>query len=1205
MRNLVLKLSLVVVLVLYAGFSAIGQTITGDIVGTVTDPSGAVVAGAKVTATNVATNVATSATTNQDGVYSIRFLQIGTYKVSVTSKGFTTLETTPFLLEVAQVAKVDAKLKLGSEASVQVNSQLAPILNTENGTISTNIPATLINDLPVNGHSFMELAQFAPGVSVGDQNQWNGATGSPNNSGERPQSFATLPNINGNRTYNNNYYIDGIENTDSGADLGNGFGEPIYDPDPDSLESVNIFTSSAPAEFGNATGGQIVSVLKSGTNQFHGSASGYLQNYLMDANTFGNKRNYNVISATSTTPGTITPRSPYTQTIYSGTFGGPVVIPKLFNGKNKLFFFADYQGYFKPSGSISQTNVALNAWRGNTTSNDPNDPSVSPLAGYAYFGSALGKQLYDSQNGFAPFNQTINGTTYQNLVPIKNPVATYLFAHPNLYPLANTPITGLIQNGYTGTVKSLTENNQFDVKMDYSPTDNDRISGSFSYSNAHDGQSQFLTPVSFPTLSYFPYKALRLNYVHTFSASVVNEFRIGLTRNHYNQLPATNASFGANGDGVVGINFPNQTALGFTQQGFSVNGAQGINSFGTSSAFNTGVDNTFQYEDNLTILRGHHTIKAGAQLIRYQNNYFPGANYGGALGTQSYTGLFTGDPAAGSATGYDFADFVLGYVSSLTVSQSIGDVGEREYRSAVFAQDDWKITPTLTLNLGLRYQYTQPVYEVNNKISNINLATGAIVLAGQDGNSRSLYSPVHNEFNPRLGFAWQERPRLVIRGGLGITTFMDFNALSHTGNFPFTAKVAESAVNPTTTSGGTPFFTANGFPTATGTNTNYTAWTNLKPQFETQYDLVSEYELSNTSSLTLAYVGNFANRLLDVRNPNQWTLIGTPSSAPYFSTLGKGSVNLYESEGASNFNAAEVSYRQRPTQGLELIVNYTYSKNLADTTGPIAINDISGTTTLPEDSYDLHREYGPVGSDQRHQFNGIANYALPFGSGKRFFSGANRAVDEAIGGWKVSASSVLLGGFPLAIRAGSTGNILGGGGYIRAHQYRKMKIVGRKYGYIVGNGPNSAGVVGNYLQSFPNNEVLAGAFGTDPSATHSNYIGAGTCNNSALQQDDGSCAYGIPFVLTEATGQAPNFNDTVRIGTERAPAFRGVDGTLSKDFRVYETNTLQFRCNAYNLGNITSYNNPNVIINGSNNWGIVQSTRSQQRTLELQLTYKF
>jgi hypothetical protein len=471
---------------------------------------------------------------------------------------------------------------------------VAPILNTENGTISTTITETLIEAMPVNGHNLSTLAQYVPGVNVADGNQWNGATGSPNNSGERTQSFATLPNVNGNRTYSNNYTLDGISIVDTGANISNGFGAPAYNPGPDTIKEYTVITTVPPAEYGDATGGQFVSVMKSGTNSYHGGVYAFLQNYLLDANTFGDKRS---------TP--FTPRSQYTQKIFGATLGGPVRIPKLFNGKDKLFFFVNYEGYRKPSAGTGTLNVPLNAWRGNTTSASSVDATVSPLAGYAYFGNTNFPQLYDSQNNFAPLNQVINGVTYYNLVPIRNPVAQYLFAHPNLYPLANHAAATIpIQNNYQGITKSLQRNDQADMKVDWKISDRDSIFARVTGGEAWDGQSIALTPVSFPGVNDFPFKQYAANYTRIISPSIVNEFRAGFTRIGYESFNQDQSGLFGAGNSLVGIPYP-QTIPGFSQQSFSESSnSTGVGTFGTTASGNIALDNQFSYGDNLTLERG-------------------------------------------------------------------------------------------------------------------------------------------------------------------------------------------------------------------------------------------------------------------------------------------------------------------------------------------------------------------------------------------------------------------------------------------------------------------------------------------------------------------------------------------------------------------------------------------------------------------------
>lgn len=1181
---------------------AFAQTVTGDISGTVTDASGAVVVGAKVTATNLATNISVSAATNKDGIYSIRFLQIGTYKVEVVSRGFVTQDTEPFLLEVSQVAKVDARLKPGSEATIVVTSDLSPLLNTENGTVSTTISETLINDLPVNGHNTTELAQVMPGSSVADGNQWNGSVSSPNNSGERVQSFATLPNINGNRTYSTNFSLDGISIVDTGANLGNGYGAPMYNVPPEALQELTILSVVPPAEYGDGAT-QILSVMKTGGNGYHGSAGAYLQNWQMDANTFGAKR---------VLPGNaFAPRSKYTQTNYNVTFGGPV---PLF--RHRLFFFADFEAYRLPSASFSRINVPLNAWRGYTTAaaGSP-DTSVSPLAGYAYFGSAV-PQLYDSQNGFKPLNQTIGGVVYQNLVPINNPVAKYLFAHTGLLPLANNaPAVAPIQYNYQGVSKSLVQNNQGDIKLDWVPNDKNRISARFTNGDANGAPSQQLTPISFAGVSDFPIKQFVLLYTRAISSTMVNEARAGYTRAAYNSYNQDISGLFGSGESAVGIPWPNAVP-GFSAQSFTEStNSTGAVTLGTAANGNVALDNQFSYGDNFTWQHGKHTAKFGAQLLRAQNNYYQN-NSGGLLGGFNYSGAFTGNPAAGQTIGYDFADFLLDYSSSYSVSLQTGDVGLRQYRFAVFAQDDFKVTPKLTINYGLRWEYDQPVYEAHNKISNLNLSTGALLLAGQNGNSRSLYAPTYDGFGPRVGFAYSVSPKLVVRGGVGLTSYMDYNMLHHTTNAPFHIGVSGTSQTPTSTSGGSPFAVTNGFGTsgASSTGVSYTAWGALKPMLETQFSLVTEYAINNRQSVTLQYVGNTAQHLGDERNINQETLANTPSSAAFDTTtittstgnvtIGTNAVELLETEAYSNFNAGEATYRLRPTHGFEISVNYTYSHAMGDTSGLVAVNDNNVAGGNPQNNFCLRCEYGPSASDSRHMLNSNFVYDLPFGRGKQIGAGMPLWLDEVVDGWKVSATSVLFSGQPNTITA--NGGAITGGGTLRANHYRTMKVTGRKDGLYVTQQTASSTVTPNpcgFNTGSGNancSMVIAGAWGTDPSATHSGNVGAGTCGTAGF--DDGVCAYGQP--LAQVTGQAPVFG-TASVGSERAQGFRDIDASIQKSWKLYREHALQFIANAYNVGNITSYNNEGRTVNNGSSWGLVQSTRSQQRQLELELKYKF
>jgi hypothetical protein len=310
-------------------------------------------------------------------------------------------------------------------------------------------------------------------------------------------------------------------------------------------------------------------------------------------------------------------------------------------------------------------------------------------------------------------------------------------------------------------------------------------------------------------------------------------------------------------------------------------------------------------------------------------------------------------------------------------------------------------------------------------------------------------------------------------------------------------------------------------------------------------------------------------------------------------------VELYETEAYSNFNGGEATYRLRPTQGFEIQVNYTYSKSMGDTSGIVAVNDNNVAGGNPQNNFCLRCEYGPSASDSKHMLNGNWVYHLPFGRGKQFGTNMPLWLDEIVGGWTTSGSAVLFSGQPNTITA--NGGAVTGGGTLRANHLRHMKIVGVKDGVYT----TSAGVDG--ATSYPNTFVQAGGWGTDPSALNSGRAAANlllgqtpTCGNAG--GDDGICAYAQP--AAQVTGQAPVFG-TASVGSERAQGFRQVDASVAKDWTIYHGNALQFVCEAYNVGNIVSYNNQGRTVNNGSTWGFVQSTRSEPRQLELELKYKF
>ncbi len=1123
------------------GLSA--QTITAGVNGTVTDASGAIMPNVKVTATNTGTNVSINTQSNRDGVFIIRNLIVGTYKLSFTSSGFAEQTIGPFTLESGQDAKLDAKLSVGSETTnVTVTSELVPLLNTENATLGSTLDTNAVNTITLVGRNFTELTLFAPGAVTANPASFTGSSAIERNGN------GTLASQNGNRQETNNFLLEGVDINET---LNDGVG---YNPSPDAIGQVRIVTLNAPAEFGNVSGGDVITLLKSGTNGYHGSAFGYLSNYNMDANTYANKH--------FASPSQFIPITPYTQTIFGGTFGGRIL-------RDKLFFFTDYEGARFHSAGVGLSTVLTAAMRTGDFSEllNPN-LSSKPI------------QLYDTQAPGQP--------AYVNnqIGAVGNPVAAYLFANPQYYPLPNhiaSPGT-VIQNNYTAPTKTNRYNDQFDAKIDWNATTRDKISGSYSHGKAGDRTNPALA-ITFPGQNIYPFQSFAFNSVHTFTPALINEFTAGFSRIvNLGGIPTdTTGVFGNNGNGVVGLTGVTQSQAGFIAQNFNgTNGNFGGSGVGNSSTGTTFYDNTFSYYDNLTYQLGRHTIKGGFQVLRYQqNSFYPGND--GAVGHYDYNGAFTAQ--AGTTGGYSEADFYKGYVFTRAIGGVTGLSGQRSYRDAAFVQDDWKATPQLTVNLGIRWEYDQPIYEVNNKEANIDFATKKVLLAGVNGASRALYNPVYTNFMPRLGFAYSPNQRAVVRGGYGITNYFEGTGanLRLNFNYPFQNSFSAMGFAPTATSSGTFYTPSQGFGTPavgcdvltspTPCTTQIRAWQqNIRPMFVQEYDLAVEYQLNNTASVTVAYVGELGQHLVTAGAANalpapcvqngvvQSNLTSAFCTAnfprPFINLVGQnGSVVYTNSQGYENYSALQTTFRQRLNRGLEFTANYTWAKALTNSTGFFGAQGINGQSAYAQDFYNYHAEYGPAAQDVRNNLNGHLTYALPVGRGRQFGSNMNRVLDEAIGGWQVAMTALVYSGFPVNIVAAN--NSFTGNNSERANAYRKLVV---------------------------NNHSALHWFGTDPSV-----------NTCLAGVDNGTCAYGQPANGTFGTAS---------VDSERAPGYQSADASVFKDFHITEGQRLSFRADAANVFNITSLGNPSNNATSST-FGQITTSRSQARQLQLSLKYAF
>ena len=1135
--------------------TAFSQTVTGSISGEVSDPSGALVANAKVTAENIETSVKTTTVTNGAGVYTIRFLPVGRYTVTLEAPGFAEETSQPFPLEIDQTVKFNVQLKVNAiSGSVEVHDEIHPILNTTDSSLGETLSSNEIQNIPLNGRNFSSLTLFVPGAIDTDP---QGLTG--NNAIERETYNNGQVQINGNRAQENNYMIEGADNNEPQNNL---IG---YNPAPEAIEQVKVVSANAPASYGNANGGAIITVLKSGTNSFHGTVYDYFRNNNLDANTWSNNHAYPVI-----------PIQHYTQQIFGGAFGGPIL-------HNRLFFFVDYEGVRKHTGGFAQASVLTPAMLGGDFS------SVLQV---------LGTQLYDTQNNFAPYAD--------NQVPVVNPVAQFLLANPKLYPAPNaTPTDGVLENNYQGPQSSYVTNNQEDFKVDFTPGNVNKFNGFYSQGKGSDYQTAII-PVFFPSHNVYPSKLGGGSWVHTFSPAIINEARIGFTRVYWDNSVPTDPSgqFGLTGDQKVGIPFGTQAYVGFSGQSFSGNSfGSGNGSYNSPSYIGTNanlqyfIDNTFNYEDNLTWQHGRHLFSIGVQATRYQQNFLNDGNVG-FLGTFGYSGAFTSNPNVSSgAGGYSAADFVLDRVANKSVANPTSFVGQRQWRSAGYFQDDFKLSSRLTLNLGLRYEYDQPWYEQNNKTANV-LPGGIVEYAGSIPSlaapgsivcpTRACYDANYKQFMPRFGWAFQAAPRYVIRGGYGATSFFEGYSFNQrlVSSPPFSEAISQNAPTPVGTSGGAPFAVTDGFGTSYGiNNTLYSVWPQkVQPAYVSQWNLTNEFALTHQLSLSAGYHGQSGAHLADYRNLNQLTLaqaqqiynlglaqtycnsgVTLPANllAPYYNLEGEcNPILLTESAATMNYNALQVTARQRAWHGLEYTLNYTWAKSMTNSSGDYGVPNQVGSNGSFQDGYNPAADYGPSGFDIRHSMNFVGVYQIPFGRGQEFGSSMNRALDAAIGGWRLGTSAILYSGLPITIN-GPGNSLTNSWGQSRANRYGNFHIVDR--------------TINNW-------------WGIDPSAQ--------PC--SGVPAPGQPCAYGAAVL---ASG-LPTFG-TAGVNSERAPGFRQVDLSLFKDFHIpWHESVVNFRADIFNSFNIASYGNPDSGITDGT-FGQINSTRSAPREIQLSLHYSF
>jgi hypothetical protein len=1144
----VLPVLLAVVLVNTYSPLSWGQEVTANIVGTVTDPSGAPIKGADVVATDVDRGTVWNAVTNDSGTYNLLRLPIGSYTVKVTNQGFQTVSHAPFTLVLNQTARIDVQLRVGTVSTAVEVISSTPLLQTETTEVSTIIDANTNVSLPLAARNYLQLTLLAPGVTNVDP---DGMRLGQNmlNSGR--------PYINGNREQANEYLVDGILNSE---DKNN---ETGYQPSPDAIQEFNLITQNASAEFGNYQGGVVSVSTKSGTNSFHGGLYEFLRNDALDAHKASDGWTKGVDNGLLgfDSQGVVN-KGELRYNQFGGTIGGPII-------KNKLFFFADYQGQRQVIAGTTPAQVLTAQARAGDFGQLCTDFSGSfNGAGTCTGATSPTAQLVYPNGPNAglpiPFNNLVTaGYTIDT-------VSSAMFALTKYYPLPAVD-TLAANNLFYKSGTNLT-NNQGDLKIDFNASNSDHIFGRWS-------QMDLYNPTFTGCVFCFngaaegsdaPVRNAVVNWTHSFHSNLLNEARFGFNAVRFNQTSTPTSSLG-NISQQLGIAGGNLQAPGLVQLNITGNNG-GSAGLGLQNLIQVFHSTQGQFEDNLIYTRGRHQIKTGFQFVRERQNYIYQGN-NGALGFLSI----------GTATGSGLADFWLGNVVGGT--QSLRDTGgvvsnPAKLRGNIFGayvQDNWRVSPSLTVNLGVRFEDHTPLYEVDNRVVNFGLYSGTIFTAnGRDGTAKFGNRALYNNYlgigdwQPRIGLAWTPPGlggKTVIRAGFGISSFTEGGGSNEelTLNLPF-GIVQQQAP------GGIGSL-ENGFGAATNTQCpggiNQACYVgnrirvydqNFKPAMVSQWNLTLQQQFSNSLTFQLGYVGqrgahllNFeditqsvplnaqgkvagAGELITSRAPGPFLGGGTAGSLYLADNANFGGIETLAGTNMSNsdqkYNALQAVLQKRMSNGLEGQVAYTWSKCMSNSPGYFGTGWGSTNATSSggqpgwENIYKPRLDWGPCYYDQTHIFTSYVTYALPLGHGKQFGHDMNPALNAVLGNWEIGGIVTLHSGNALTL------NNFGGWG-------------------VGGNSDNTNGIGPYTLANLPDCN--------GPVKILNQTVLASGATPGYIQYIDPS-----PSNVSPA---AANTFGTCGVGNVRGPRYVNFDLSLHKGFLFTESTKLEFRLEALNAFN--------------------------------------
>ncbi len=1139
---------------LLVAVSAWAQTTTGTVTGTVTDSAGALVAAAGVKLVNTGTGLSLSTETGDNGSYVFPLVQPGTYEVTVEKQGFQKFARS-FTLAVTQQARIDAQLAVGQVSeSVQV-SAAAVVLETDTSNLGQVISNRQVVDLPLNGRNPFALAALTPGVTplASFGAGVAGARGAAQSAGAN--NFLA----NGGMTGSNEILLDGIPITVCCQ------GQPALIPTIDTTEEFKVQTNTSPAEFGRTSGGILNIVTKSGTNRFHGSAYEFFRNEKLDAANFFSNR-----AGTNPIPGRNDRRTPLRYNQYGAAAGGPVVIPKLYNGKDKTFFFANVEIVNLRRSLFRTFSVPTTLMRtGNLTEN----------AG----------EVYDPLTTRP--NPDLAGRYLRTPFPGKTiPAARLNALSQNILKLYPAPQRPGIVNNLDSVASSRDDDKQLSFRLDHNFSERNRLFGRYSRLWNDHYEPNYWNSVSSPAgfNQFIKSHTMVLDQIMTLRPTLVLNLRYGFARQRNFRDPY---SLGTD-LGALGFS---QLYTQQVQERFLP--AIGINGF-------NGNDET----GNQRFTRYSHTVAAAVSVIRSSHNMKFGwdgrvfldhnASLGNPGGNFSFGTTFTSgpDPVAGVPGGQapflSFGTFLLGVPTGglLTYSDTTSQQG---FYHALYFQDDWKITRKLTLNLGLRWEMETGPTERYNRLATVDpniespLARptglplkGGLVFRGVGGASRARYKTDANNIGPRFGFAYSVDSKTVVRGGLGVFFSPGLVRLFNGGNpgftvtTPFVASI--DGVNPVGSltnpfPGGLVPLTGSsqGALTLVGTGVGALTYDTPLP-YSAQWNFGVQREFPGAISLNVSYAGNKGVKLpvnsgLNALNPvfygqpgdlGRVAQLNTLVNNPFFGLITTGTLAARQVQqnqllrafphftgfgvnflgaGNSSYHALQVSAQKKMTKGLLATLSYTFSKNLGDVNMLTTSFFDAGQSPGYQNEFNRSVDRSVLGSDfpQRVVMSGV--YDLPLGKGR------------LLGGWQVNGIFTYQSGQPL--------------------------------NFGVSGAPAYAG-------------------------TRASFTGAGSALTSGSVTDRLGGVSGGAGYLNAAAFRVPasfEFGNTPRLDSRsRGPASKGLDFSLIKNIPLYESMRLQFRAETFNLTNTPVFGLPNTTV-GNPGFGVIGGQANQPRNLQLAL----